>query len=127
MSDEPAGNIDVADALKTLRGSLLSNPVRLAIMALLAARDWVSFSTIARALNLTPGNLWSHIDKLRSQGLIEIRYAPSASTRPKLYIRITRKGIRELVQYMRAVKAVEETIKDRPALEKTPETQHSPS
>lgn len=50
---------------------VLSQPTRLQIVALLFRNRQASARTIAKALELTPGNLASHIAKLEAAGYVE--------------------------------------------------------
>lgn len=47
--------------------------VRLGIMAILMVNDWVEYKTIKEQLELTDGNLASHINGLEKLGYIEIQ------------------------------------------------------
>lgn len=54
------------------------NPVfdhrnRLGIMSILAVNDWVEYSTLKELLNLTDGNLASHLKPLEAAAYIEYR------------------------------------------------------
>lgn len=46
---------------------------RLGIMSVLAVNDWVEYSTLKELLNLTDGNLASHLKPLESQEYITVR------------------------------------------------------
>ena len=47
--------------------------VRLGIMAILMVNDWMDYGEIKEHLNLTDGNLASHINGLEKMNYIEIR------------------------------------------------------
>lgn len=54
------------------------NPVfdhrnRLGIMSVLAVNDWVEYNTLKELLDLTDGNLASHIKPLEANGYITVR------------------------------------------------------
>ncbi len=49
------------------------NRNRLGIMSILAVNDWVEYNTIKELLNLTDGNLASHIKALETAGYLEIK------------------------------------------------------
>jgi len=49
----------------------LENRVRLGIMSLLMVNDWVDFTTLKEMLNITDGNLASHIIALEKCDYIE--------------------------------------------------------
>ena len=46
---------------------------RLGIMSVLAVNDWVEYSTLKELLNLTDGNLASHLKPLEGQEYITVR------------------------------------------------------
>ena len=47
--------------------------VRLGIMSILIVNEWVDYSTLKEMLELTDGNLASHLSALEKNKLIEIR------------------------------------------------------
>lgn len=47
--------------------------VRLGIMSILMVNDWIDFGTLKEMLNITDGNLASHITALEKEGYIEIK------------------------------------------------------
>jgi DNA-binding MarR family transcriptional regulator len=47
--------------------------VRLGVMSILMVNDWVDFSTLKELLNVTDGNLASHIKSLESEAYIEVK------------------------------------------------------
>lgn len=46
---------------------------RLGIMSVLVVNDWVEYNTLKELLNLTDGNLASHLKALESAGFISFR------------------------------------------------------
>ena len=90
------------EALQTLRRHVLSSPVRLAAVLLLAARGELEFSELQRALGTTPGALWSHIEKLREHGIVELRRRLSLRG-PRVVISLTETGRQELEKYLNAL------------------------
>lgn len=46
---------------------------RLGIMAILAVNDWVEYNTLKELLNLTDGNLASHLKALETAEYIKVR------------------------------------------------------
>ncbi len=52
---------------------LLDSRVRLAVMSLLVATDWVDFTTFKDELGLSDGNLASHLRKLEEAKYVELR------------------------------------------------------
>lgn len=47
--------------------------VRLGIMSILVVNDWVEYSTLKEMLDLTDGNLASHILALEKSGYIDVK------------------------------------------------------
>ena len=54
---------------------LLDSRVRLAVMAMLVGAEWVDFATFKSELELSDGNLASHLRKLEDAGYVELRKA----------------------------------------------------
>jgi DNA-binding PadR family transcriptional regulator len=63
----------VKDILQNLNNKAFDNRVRLGIMSMLMVNDWVEFSTFKELLDLSDGNLASHMTTLEKEGYIEIR------------------------------------------------------
>lgn len=82
-------------------------PVRLAIMIYLLPRGEAYFSDMVEVLDVTPGNLWSHIEKLELEGYVKLRRV--ISDRPSVKIVLTDKGFRETIGY---VKKIHDIIND---------------
>lgn len=51
---------------------VFENRIRLGVMSVLMVNDWVDFSTLKEMLNITDGNLASHIKALENEQYIEI-------------------------------------------------------
>jgi len=49
------------------------NRVRLGIMSVLMVNEWVDFNTLKTLLNLTDGNLASHISALEKAAYVEVK------------------------------------------------------
>jgi DNA-binding MarR family transcriptional regulator len=47
--------------------------IRLGIMSILMVNDWVEFSTLKEMLNITDGNLASHITALEKADYLQVR------------------------------------------------------
>ncbi len=47
--------------------------IRLGIMSILMVNDWVEFKTLKEMLELTDGNLASHINALEKTGYVQVR------------------------------------------------------
>jgi DNA-binding HxlR family transcriptional regulator len=49
------------------------NRIRLGIMSLLMVNDWVEFGTLKELLNITDGNLASHITALEKMEYVQVK------------------------------------------------------
>ncbi len=86
------------------RNHVLGNPVRLGIMLYLLPRGRVLFKELLGVLEVTPGNLDSHLRTLEKAGYVKL-YKVFAD-RPRTAVRITEKGAEGTARYMRALKSV---------------------
>ena len=105
MGEPGAG--EAAAALERMRRSPLQAPVRLAVMLLLASRARLEFEELRRALGVTPGNLWSHLERLQEHGLVRLYYKPAPGRGPRLIVEATEQGVRELLAYLQALRSLE--------------------
>ncbi|AFL95207.1 transcription regulator, ArsR family 6 [Thermococcus cleftensis] len=93
------------EALRELsRNHVLGNPIRLGIMLYLLPRGRVLFRELLDVLDVTPGNLDSHLKALEKAGYVEL-YKVFAD-RPRTAVRITEKGAEETGEYLRALREV---------------------
>lgn len=49
------------------------NRIRLGIMSMLMVNDWVDFNALKETLNITDGNLASHMKALESEAYVEVK------------------------------------------------------
>ncbi len=64
--------MDLKEALRKIKSeSSILQPTRFSIVVLLALEGKLSFREIQEALNLSPGNLGSHLKVLEEEGIIE--------------------------------------------------------
>jgi len=97
--------------VEALRRRGFKSSVRLAIMIYLLAKRSAYFSDIAEDLDMTPGNLWSHIEKLEEDGLVEVKHVIDG--RPRTVVAITEKGIEETIELLRMLlEAAREILKE---------------
>jgi len=80
--------------LKQLVGKKI-NMTKIAILLYLAARGEVHFKQLYEELGLTPGNAWSHLQKLSDDGLVKIRRELGRG-RPKVVVSLTPEGVKEV-------------------------------
>lgn len=81
--------------IEILRSKGFSSSVRLGIMIYLLAKKKAFFMDMVSDLDITPGNLWSHLVKLQKEGYVEIKYV--ISDRPRRLIVLTKKGSDEIL------------------------------
>ncbi len=89
---------------KELKNNILGNPVRLGIMIYLLPRQKALFKDILSVLEITPGNLDSHLKTLEKCGYVEI--SKVFRDRPRTMIRIMEKGIEETNNYLKILKRI---------------------
>ena len=65
--------------------------VRLGLMSILVVNDWVDFATLKKMLEVTDGNLASHITALEKKEYIEVR-KQFIGKKPNTSFRITKVG-----------------------------------
>ena len=76
--------------------------IRLGIMSVLMVNDWVDFNTLKDLLEITDGNLASHLANLEKNELIEIK-KQFVGRKPNTRYRATQKGkdlFREHLDYL---------------------------
>ncbi|HIH90767.1 TPA: ArsR family transcriptional regulator [Desulfurococcaceae archaeon] len=71
------------------------NLTKIAIMVYLLSRGSVTFKELYEDLGLTPGNAWSHLEKLRKEGLVNIK-KELGEGRPRVVVELTQKGLNEV-------------------------------
>lgn len=65
--------------------------IRLAIMSTLLVNDWLDFNAVKKLLDVTDGNLASHITALEKVQYIEVK-KEFVGKKPKTSYRVTQKG-----------------------------------
>lgn len=99
MSTESECYSDIDRVVDFLKKRGFKSSIRLAIMMYLLIKNKVLFMDLVEALDITPGNLWSHLEKLQKDGLVKINY--TVSDRPRVVVSITEKGFRETIDLVR--------------------------
>ena len=85
---------------------MLFDRVRLAIMAHLSfMRNPVNFNALLGDLNLTKGNLSTHMKKLEEEGLVKIN-KKFIGRKPRTTYRCTAKGKKEVQNYLSTIESV---------------------
>ena len=84
---------------------VIHEPVRLAILKILTSAKEVDFNFLLTTLGVTKGNLATHINKLESTGLIEVKKQFRGKI-PHTSYRITRTGRQQFQKYWENMKAL---------------------
>lgn len=79
--------------------------VRLGVMSILVVNDWVEYKTLREMLELTDGNLASHISALEKNEYIEVRKA-FIGKKPNTSYRTTPLGKRAFKEHLDALEAL---------------------
>lgn len=78
------------------------NRIRLGIMSILMVNDWVEFNTLKETLDLSDGNLASHISALEKLKYLEVRKA-FIGKKPNTSYRVTREGKKAFGEHLDAL------------------------
>ena len=89
---------------------LFESRVRLGVMSILLVNEWVDFNTLKEYLEVTDGNLASHLKNLESNKLIEVN-KQFVGRKPKTTYRCTEVGKMTFSSHLHAL---EKLIKDKP-------------
>lgn len=81
------------------------NRVRLGIMSILMVHDWVDFGELKDTLNLTDGNLASHIAAFEKENYIQVRKA-FIGKRPNTSFQATNAGKQAFKDHLNALEAL---------------------
>ncbi len=87
---------------------LIHQPVRLRVMATLAALEAdaeLDFTFLRDRLDLTDGNLGSHLEKLNSARFIRMRKT-FVARKPRTFIKLTQAGRRAFEDHVQALKSI---------------------
>ncbi len=84
---------------------VVHEPVRLAILKILTSAKEVDFNFLLTTLGVTKGNLATHINKLETAGLVEVKKEFRGKI-PHTSYRITKTGRRQFQKYWENLKAL---------------------
>ncbi len=76
--------------------------VRLGVMAVLLVNDWVDFNTLKEMLEVTDGNLASHLSALEKHEMIEMK-KQFVGRKPKTSFRVTNLGRKNFNKHLDAL------------------------
>lgn len=97
----------MADSIIEGLNKLFDSRIRLGLMSILVVNDWVDFKTIKELLDVTDGNLASHINSLEKNEYIEIK-KEFVGRKPRTSYRATIKGN---LSFKAHIDAIEKLIK----------------
>jgi len=76
--------------------------IRLGLMSVLVVNEWIDFSALKQLLDVTDGNLASHITALEKKKYIEVR-KQFIGKRPNTSFRVTRDGRKAFTNHLDAL------------------------
>jgi DNA-binding HxlR family transcriptional regulator len=84
---------------------ILLSKIRLGIIAELLTADWIAFSELMRALQVSNGNLGAHLSKLIEAGYID-EEKTFVNRRPQTRYRLTQRGRDAFVAHVEQLQAL---------------------
>ncbi len=90
---------------------LFHDRARLGILIMLLKEGEVDFNTLKKTLNLTDGNLATHLRKLEQAGVVEYRKT-FVGRRPRTYYRLTDEGRERFLEYLDTLKNVLKNLQE---------------
>jgi DNA-binding HxlR family transcriptional regulator len=84
--------------------------IRLGIMSVLMVNDWVDFSTLKETLNITDGNLASHIQALEKLQYVEVK-KQFIGKKPNTSYAVTKAGKKAFADHLDALENLLKTKK----------------
>ncbi|NOU00208.1 MAG: helix-turn-helix domain-containing protein [Gallionella sp.] len=97
---------------------ILHQPLRTQLVAFLAGADEVTFSDLKRQLDISDGNLDSHLKKLIAADYVTTR-KETGSGRPQSFYALTPTGLDALRNYVKALQALLPMGKPQPNSNRT--------
>ncbi|MEZ4722446.1 MAG: transcriptional regulator [Flavobacteriales bacterium] len=76
--------------------------IRLGLMSILCVNQWVEFNELKTLLQVTDGNLASHVSALEKKGFVEIRKR-FVGKKPNTTFRVTDEGRKAFDQHLQAL------------------------
>lgn len=90
------------EILSILKETKLDNRIRLGIMSILVVNDWVEFKSLKALLELTDGNLASHIKALEKEDYILVQ-KKFVGKKPQTTYQVTEKGKKAFEMHLSAL------------------------
>ena len=86
------------------------NRIRLGVMSILMVNDWVDFNTLKELLQVTDGNLASHITALEKEEYIQVRKA-FIGKKPNTSFAVSKAGRKAFQEHLTALENLIKTRK----------------
>ncbi len=81
------------------------NRIRLGVMSVLMVNDWVDFNTMKETLDVTDGNLASHINALEENGYLQIK-KQFVGKKPQTLYKTTAAGRKAFTDHLDALEQI---------------------
>ncbi|MGD1846729.1 MAG: winged helix-turn-helix domain-containing protein [Salibacteraceae bacterium] len=79
--------------------------IRLGLMSVLVMNEWVDFGTLKELLEVTDGNLASHVNSLEKKKYVEVR-KQFIGRKPNTSFRATSEGTKAFQDHLKALEAL---------------------
>ena len=93
------------DIYNNIKNKAFDNQIRLSIMSMLMVNDWVDFTTFKEMLELSDGNLSSHLSSLEAEHYLTVN-KQFVGKRPKSNYAATETGRKAFSDYLNALAAL---------------------
>ena len=93
------------EILSILKETKLDNRIRLGIMSILVVNEWVEFKYLKEMLELTDGNLASHIKALEKEEYIDIK-KKFVGKKPQTTYQVTEEGRKAFERHLSALESL---------------------
>jgi DNA-binding MarR family transcriptional regulator len=92
----------------------IHNPARMSVLMFLLPRGRATFTSIQKCLNLTSGNLSSHIKKLQTKGFVEVKKT-FIDLKPTTEVYISSKGRESIIEYAKELSSIfQKMLEEKP-------------
>ena len=92
----------------------IHNPARMSVLMFLLPRGRATFTSIQKCLSLTSGNLSSHIKKLQTKGLVEVKKT-FIDLKPTTEVYISSRGRESIIEYAKELSNIfQKMLEEKP-------------
>ena len=89
----------------------IHNPARMSVLMFLLPRGRATFTSIQKCLDLTSGNLSSHLKKLQTKGYVEVKKT-FIDLKPTTEVYISSKGRESIIEYAKSLSTIFQKMLD---------------